>query len=117
MTDQLVADFGFKTIAMKIQTIPKEICVMTACSGSGMCELVASAIAAEMNHRFHSCPSTDLHWEAQFETRSNQSLISLNPDLQWSGCSQIHVRDSAVQAAVYAETRPFERGLLENHHV
>ena len=47
--DQVVADFGFESIAINVQSVPREIQVMTACTGTGMCELAASALIAEIH--------------------------------------------------------------------
>lgn len=58
--DQVVADFGFESIAINVQSVPREIQVMTACTGTGMCELAASALIAELNQRFIARPTFDL---------------------------------------------------------
>lgn len=62
--DQVVAGFGFESIAVNVQSVPRQIQVMTACTGTGMCELAASALIAELNQRFIARPTLDIPFKA-----------------------------------------------------
>ena len=45
----LVGKFGYEALAVSVRSLPRTIVLMSGCTGSGMMELVAHALIAEMN--------------------------------------------------------------------
>lgn len=46
---KLIEKFGASTLAVSVNSLPRSISLMSGCTGSGMLELVAHALIAEMN--------------------------------------------------------------------
>ena len=62
--DLLTNKFGYGSTGMVVQSLPRKLVIMSACTGTGMLELAAHAVAAEFNDRFLALSETDMLFQA-----------------------------------------------------